>query len=137
MLRQNDKALNPIQEWGCAFCSLLYLLEKVTNATFTADYIIKLWFRNYTEGDIDIESSMDNWQGVITDCTDDLKYLGHFPPDYIPAENEYEILLFKRPDGYKHFVVGDGKGGVEWDPWENSRSVKEGEIISKRIFRRK
>ena len=137
MLRQNDERLNPISTWGCAFCSLLYLLEKVTGITFTPKSILSLWIKNYSEGDIDIESSMNDWQGVITDMTDSLVYLGHFSANYVPAENEYEILLYQRPDGFKHFVVGDGKGGVEWDPYENSRTVREGAVISKRIFRRR
>jgi len=137
MLRQNDERLNPISTWGCAFCSLLYHIEKVIGRLFTPKEILELWIRNYQEGDIDIESSMEKWQGVINDITDRLTYLGHFSANYVPAEDELEILLFQRPDGFKHFVVGDGKGGVEWDPYENSRTVREGEVVSKRIFRRR
>ena len=136
MLRQNDERLNPISTWGCAFCSCLYIIEKVTEKTFSPKEILNLWFLNLAEGDIDIESSMENWQGVINDVVPGLKYLGHFSPNYVPSHDEYEILLYEREDGYKHFVVGDGQGCVEWDPWENSRTVSEGKLTSKRIFKR-
>lgn len=62
----------------------------------------------------------------------------HAPADYIPARGEREILRFELVDTgatYAHFVVGDGHGGVAYDPLGTSRTVKYGRLISKRIVR--
>ena len=61
------------------------------------------------------------------------------PLSYVPLPGEYEVLRFERQDGRStiaHFVVGDGHGGVAYDPYEGSRTVREGILKSKRIVRR-
>lgn len=57
---------------------------------------------------------------------------------YICRPNEFEILRFEWPTPskiYSHFVVGDGRGDVHWDPLGESNTVENGELVSKRIFR--
>lgn len=67
---------------------------------------------------------------------------GHpLPLDYLPKPGEREILRFERPnpaggDPLAHFVVGDGKGCVAWDPWPGSLTAAQGRLVSKRIVRR-
>lgn len=70
---------------------------------------------------------------------------GHPLPLYYQCEpGEREILRFERPQELgdtastdrAHFVVGDGKGRLYWDPYGDSHTVKAGKIVSKRIFRR-
>jgi hypothetical protein len=63
---------------------------------------------------------------------------GHkFPPDYQCAPDEYEALLwFSERWGTHHFTAGNGTGIVTLDPWGESRTVRDGELRSKRIFRR-
>ena len=56
--------------------------------------------------------------------------------DYKSKSGEEEILELKRKgmEG-AHFVSGNGKGGIEFDPIEGgSRCAKEGWIESKRIY---
>jgi hypothetical protein len=47
---------------------------------------------------------------------------------------EREILHFVN-DNVEHFVVGNGKGEVSFDPYGNSKTVKEGYLKDKRIFK--
>jgi hypothetical protein len=59
------------------------------------------------------------------------------PADYQTQPGDIEILRFevqKTGVTYSHFVLGDGKGGVAWDPWPGSLTVKNGKLQSKRIF---
>lgn len=64
--------------------------------------------------------------------------------DYQCKEGEYEVLRYERPPELgdtksterAHFVIGDGKGNLAWDPWEGSHTVAVGAVVSKRIFRR-
>ena len=57
---------------------------------------------------------------------------------YAPLDGEFEILRFERPTPkviYTHFVVGDGRGGVAYDPLGKSETVEHGTLQSKRILR--
>lgn len=57
---------------------------------------------------------------------------------------EWEALLFARPgdrsrgepEEVTHFVLGDRAGGIASDPYGQSRTVREGRLIGKRIFRK-
>lgn len=63
----------------------------------------------------------------------------HETADYRAKPDEREIMRFERVDGaktYSHFVVGDGLGRVLWNPLGESRTVREGKLISKRIIRK-
>jgi hypothetical protein len=62
------------------------------------------------------------------------------PLAYVCAPNESEILRFERIEGRStiaHFVIGDGRGGVDEDPYEDSKTVRLGRLVSKRIIRPK
>lgn len=63
----------------------------------------------------------------------------HEGADYQPLPEEMEILRFERQTTgttYAHFVVGDGKGGVSYDPLDLSQTVAQGRLVSKRIVKR-
>lgn len=58
---------------------------------------------------------------------------------YQPLTGDVEILRFERVETSKtiaHFVLGDGRGSVEYDPYGDSKTVRSGALVSKRIFRR-
>ncbi len=67
---------------------------------------------------------------------------GHgFPLETPIGQDEIEILRFgwDPPGGAEemaHFVVGDGKGNVAYDPYGDSLTVANGSLVSKRVFRR-
>lgn len=59
--------------------------------------------------------------------------------NYQTQRDEWEILRFERKAATvtpAHFVVGDGFGHVIDDPLGNSRTVAEGQLVSKRIIKR-
>ena len=65
--------------------------------------------------------------------------VSHQSADYATQSDEYEILRFERKattKTYAHFVVGDGRGQVAYDPLDNSQTVAQGKLVSKRIFKR-
>ena len=70
------------------------------------------------------------------DGLDSAGKLYDLPLAYVPAEGELEIDRYGI-DGEEegHFVVGDGVT-VDWDPYGDSRTVRLGHLVSKRIFRR-
>jgi len=53
------------------------------------------------------------------------------PLSYQPAPGELEIDRYEIAGEAGHFVLPDG-----WDPYGESRAVRDGRLVSKRIFRR-
>ena len=138
MIRQTDERLNPIRTWGCYFCSILAMDEDVYGKPYTVNEILDIWFRNWTENDLDIESSVQNPQGLLDDLSGKLEFVGKLGPEYQTKPEEKEILVFHNErTNYTHYVYGDGYGRCKWDPILNSVTVREGRVIGKRIFRRK
>jgi hypothetical protein len=136
MYRQNDPEVNMLGRFGCYFFSILYLDQKVSGKEYTPIEINKVWFKNWNDGDMDVETTILNPNGLCKDLSGQLEFVGKYPASYKVGLGEYEILRFvRKSDGYVHFVVGDGNNKVEFDPWENSRTVREGYIESKRIYR--
>jgi hypothetical protein len=90
---------------------------------------------------------IQDWGGVFRLLGFPVDYLGHRGPDYELRENEFEILewVLSIPHeniDWTHFTTGDGKGNCEYDPWgaagpgyHKSRTVTEGVLASKRVFR--
>ncbi len=61
-------------------------------------------------------------------------------PLYVCQPGEFEIQRWERPTPkaiYSHFVrgFGDGTKRVKYDPLGNSRTVAEGQLVSKRILK--
>jgi len=144
MYRQQDPLLNPIATWGCAYIALAALWEDVSGLGLSAKQVLEIWLKNWKESDVDAESTMNDWQGVLDDFLaiggPKILYLGHRPATYVPTPAEREILQFQRSDGYKHFVYGEydytsNIDAVKFDPTLDSLTVRTGWIISKRIFK--
>jgi hypothetical protein len=111
--------------------------ELVSGIKFTDKEVLELWGRNFYEGDIDMESTILDPQGLCVDLNAKLRFMGKYPASYIPASDELQILVYHNErTGITHFVLGDNKGNVIYDPYPNSKTVKEGKVIGKRIFKR-
>jgi hypothetical protein len=68
---------------------------------------------------------------------------GHeLPATYQCRQGEFEILRYERArrptDGTSselaHFVLGDGRSHIDFDPWGDSETVRTGSLVSRRIF---
>lgn len=136
MFFQTDPKISPMAEWGCYFCSILAMDEEASGTTYTAQDVLKLWSQNCQEGDIDYEATILNPNGFLRDLRGGMTFLGRYPPGYRPSSDERQILLYHNAKtGMNHFVLGDGNGNCKWDPYPNSRTVREGSVVSQRIYR--
>jgi hypothetical protein len=135
MYRQTDHLINPMEAWGCYFCSILALSEKVSGYHYPAKEVLSIWSKSGHDGDVDMEATVLDPQGLCDDLKGNLKFLRREGASYLCKQGEYEILEYFNPKtGVIHFVLGNGRGGCEWDPWENSRTVRDGYVRSKRIY---
>lgn len=151
MVYQFDPELNPnglnfIKEWGCYFCALLKIAEDQRGHKFSAQEAYAVYLAAQYTGIVQKEEF--NADGTIKDgCTvydpDALLRLAGGSGSvrkvsgagYQCLANERQILRFYNPQtGYRHFVVGDGKGKVDWDSLEKSNTVKNGYIEEMRII---
>ena len=121
---------------GCYFLSILNLAEKITGKLI--DHA-----RAYEEclGAAFIKADcFVNFPGrILEHYTGSMYEVSQAAKDYKPSTGEFEILRFERKDTtqtFAQFVVGDGTGRVAFDPYGDSLTVREGYLVSKRIFRR-
>jgi hypothetical protein len=137
MILQRDPRLRQeIQEWGCYLMSILFLVNKWTNFTLSAELINDLYKTFHKKGWIDEECTILNPNAIFSFLEMDVAYTNrHEPPVRRTRKDEIEILKFVSSYG-PHFVAGDGDGHVAYDPWGVSNAIKHGRIESKRIFRR-
>lgn len=143
-------------EGGCKFLSLLAWCEVESGMTF--DPIVQ--FANcLRDGFVGDDGFVKNTEAIMTAyCGGRWKELWagngvrsngtkyDLPLDYACAAGEYDVLRYERPadkslgetEAVAHFVRGDGKGKLVpgGDPWGNSRTCREGKLISRRILRR-
>ena len=147
MILQRDPRLLPeIREQGCYFMSILFFINKFTNTQWTGNKINQFYRTMVHIGaimaDADFTTVSDDDSTIIDPdkiflmkgCN--VRYNNrHDPPDYVCNDNEFEILKLVY-QGKAHFVCGDGKGNVTYDPWGESETAKKGYLHSKRIFRR-
>lgn len=137
MYLQTSKQLNPVAEWGCLFCSLCKIAEEASGQEMGPAEILRVWSKNYVEGEIDPESTILSHQGVLDDLPGNLEYVGSFGPGREPGPGEYVIVLWYADDtGFKHFTVGDPKKGG-WDPLGVSHTASTGRPIGTRVYRKK
>ncbi len=143
MIYQTDPLLpRPVQKAGCYFLSILYMLNERWSIPMTVIRVTELWYRELEDGDADIDN--EAFVGNPQDLVDDIvgagrvRFLGKYPSAYLPKDSEREILCWhKKGNGFDHFAYGNGKGIVIYDPWsaEGSDSVRNGELVGKRIYR--
>lgn len=132
-----------VGETGCYFLSLCFLAEKdrecFVDVLYEADRAMK-------SGSLGQDCYVQDAARIFSDLTKkSFRVLKAGPDHPLPlsyecADREYEILRFEyvEPPGktFAHFVVGDGKGRVVWDPLGDSTTVARGELVSKRVLRR-
>ena len=136
-MKAPQKIAEAIGASGCYFLSILHLESLIDGGSvdpFDAYNIATA--RGYMREDCYILDPA----AVLGFFNRDKWEVFHATPEYLPKPGELEILRFERvPPGmtYSHFVVGDGKGAVAFDPYGVSRTVRDGALVSKRIFKRK
>lgn len=138
MILQRDIRLRAeINEWGCYLMSILFLCNKYTNRELSTELINELYHVFHKHGWMDENCRILNPTAIFGYLGLDVRYTNrHERPERVCSSEEIEILYFKHGEAGGHFVCGNGRGIVTYDPWGVSRSATDGELVSKRIFRR-
>jgi hypothetical protein len=129
-----------IQKYGCYLLSLIERLTTHFDLPFTHDSVISILDYGQTNKFIDDEVTLLDPQMLCDFAVgrDKVRFEGKFERTYLPLDDEFEIVVYHK-DGasFNHFCSGNGKGLVLYDPYSamGSDSVRNGELISKRIYR--
>jgi|GEM_PF-4306904 len=141
MIHQNDIDFPfAIRVWGCYLLALSERLATHFDMPFTHESVMNLFAYGQSNNFIDGEVTITDPQSLCDHVLgrDKVRFEGKFSPIYIVSDNELEIVCYhKNGASFNHFCSGNGKGIVLYDPWneEGSDSVRNGELIGKRIYR--
>jgi hypothetical protein len=131
-----QKLAEALGENGCYFFSVLYRAEKLTGVHLNSlDVYLLMLSKNIIGKDCFMNDA-----GAMLSLLTNMRWLVSIKDkDYSTKAGELEILYFENTINgklYGHFVVGDGFGRVEYDPYGDSNTVKYGKLIGKRILQR-
>lgn len=142
MILQTDTRMHPqINEYGCYFLSILWFGVRHTGLQLSAELIADQLYtrfirRQWMSDTCFIKRPVDIFRFLNIEV--DMVFVAgshRVPADYQCADDEIEILRYKAPGSISHFIAGNGLGQPAYDPYGLSRSVREGRIMDKRVFR--
>jgi len=128
VIRQGDSRFNSnIRRWGCAFMSCCWCggvnsINGCNNLYNTA--VRNGWMRS--------DCYINNWATMATGVGKARSYKWASKGER-PTGNTKEILWCQNSRTSSHFVVGNGRGGIEYDP-AYVGSVAYGDCVNKRFF---
>lgn len=146
MIYQTDSEFEPdIQHYGCYYLSLLWQLNRLFGNPELDHKVIELIYNTEKTGDanhngiVDMgdECYLEDPQGLCDFVAPGrVEFLGKSNAEREISDGEFAIQCWYNPNTeFSHFVA-ELDGVVGYDPIEGgSRTVREGAIDSKRIFR--
>lgn len=124
-----------IKKWGCAFLSMMYHVERLKSKNYTVQDLNQIAQELEQAKAVDHELTM-SWDKVLEFFNLPYKCFTE-KPQYELQPEEFEIQHWYNPNtNITHFVAGDGGMKPVWDPYPNSRTVREGFMVSRRVFRK-
>lgn len=126
-------------DYGCYVMSLVFMANKHAGTLISIEQIVQ-WAREWTEKNyLGEKLYVQRPVAMLRDMGLEVKSFRHADGREQPRRNEIEILKFQlaRPETngwWNHFVTGDGKGHVAYDPWGVSQTATKGELVGRRIF---
>ena len=135
-----QRAASALGKGGCYVLCILKLAERLTGRLL--DPLLE-FVDAITRGRVDGTAFVWQAGALLSDFTggtwevlkagDGVDSAGRaydLPLSYVAQAGELEIDRYEVEGAPGHFVLTD------WDPWGESRAVREGRLVSKRIFRR-
>lgn len=142
MINNVQSFFESLGKYGCYFLTLVHFAEQKTRLNYTQDlYFLSCQFNRlgFMHFNKDNFLDKDNFYIKRPDLILNLLARGKYsvrkePAEYIPQENETEILFYALSNknaekGIGHFRMRD------FDTLQNSNTVKNGKVYSKRIIK--
>ena len=130
-----QKLAKSIGDEGCYFLSLLYIAERELGREYDVIGTFSFFNKKGYVGDDCYMASPAAMMSELLGKRCSIRKSWDFSEAL--AENEREVRCYKRETTgttYYHFVVVDAAGNVEYDPLEDSNTVRLGSPYSRRIL---
>lgn len=138
ILQTDSRLLKEINEYGCYYLCILdwtvIYKHLEVGYMFINDFYERCVERKFIENNFIQEPA-----SIFYALGFKVIYLGKLPADYICKPDEFEInhwIRWEKQNKIHHFVCGNGHGCTTYDPYGMSRTVREGELYNKRVFKR-
>jgi hypothetical protein len=134
--KPRQKWFHTIGENGCYVLSILHAAERITGQYIDAFAAFMLAL---SKGLVKDDCFVTDPAGLLGYLTGETWSVTKELPGYMCKGGEVEILRYEWQEVgelHGHFVGGNGQGEIEYDPYGESLTVKNGKLVSKRIFRR-
>ena len=128
VIRQGDSRLNSnINNWGCAFMSLCWI-----GGINSVDGCTSMYYTAIDNGWIRSDCYINDWDAAGRGISGSRGF-SWVSASEIPDSNTREILFCQNYRTSSHYVVGNGNGGIEYDPAYDG-SVSYSDCVDKRFF---
>ena len=143
ILQTHPELPEEIHNFGCYFTSCLFHAEKKTGKTFGPGDVVAIFKSAKQVGILGEDCYVKDPISLMHLVGVKVSTVGKAGISVLPETDGFELLHFHRdsdtPTGmgnavHDHFVAGDGKGDVAFDPLGDSNTVKYGFLLDKRVF---
>jgi len=150
MKRQTDlQLIGYIAKYGCFFmCMTYWLTLKTTGKELDYDFLNRLWMeaikKGIISGDVNKDGDMDDGNELLILDKDrllalsglNLKYVGSFQPNAVTKEQGVYFIgeFYNARTKFTHFAGLDDNLKPEYDPIENSMTIREGVLKTVRVY---
>jgi len=136
-MRSRQKDFERIGAEGCYFLSIVRAAERL-HARYIDAYLA--YIHALETQLIEEDCFVNDPAGLLGNLTEGKWSVTKEPADYKAKPGEIVILRYERKEPTKtwaHFVLASTDGSkVEYDPYGGSKTVKDGVLVSKRVFSR-
>ena len=134
MNEPRQRVMSTVGRYGCYFLSIVRAAEKITNSRIDA---VKIYCDATQAKFMDADCYVVQPDRVLEMMTGIRWNVRHDSMTYKPREEEVMIMRYevvRTGVTYSHFVLCSSDGSVEYDPYGNSSTVKDGKAVSSRVF---
>ena len=122
---------NNFRRFSCYYCSIANLVMQTSDRFFDDLDLLKIAKQALLKGYMDYEFFIKQPDGVIKLFDPDYFYIGYRQKSSVNHPKAIGAIEVWKNGKYKHFRL------AFWDPMgDTSRTVKEGELVSYRLFNR-
>ena len=134
MIEARQRVMSAVGRYGCYFLSIVRAAEKITNSRIDA---VKIYCDATQAKFMDADCYVVQPDRVLEMMTGIRWNVRHDSVKYKPLEEEVMIMRYevtRTGVTYSHFVLCAHDGSVEYDPYGNSSTVRDGKPVSSRVF---
>lgn len=141
MLAQNDERFRkPINQYGCYYFALAWLAWRDNCFPLDVEMLDEELYLSFQKhGWMSDTCFVKDPVALLRFMRMPVYHVWKRPASYKPRADEWSIGQFKADGELSHFVPVDEQGRVLYDSWWSkeggSRAVREGKLISWRVFR--